>query len=240
MLVWPNQSLGLTAEPWAHNKKQTAARGLLSMNRRSSAGHWGLTWTLAATAATRYGGRKVTVPTPTDPLEAIKVQLAFLYVAREELSEARRFAGAILKRVHVTDGGEHSTLEAKALDIALIVTYARPFTRNYGFNQVSIILSQAVQQLSTEQTEIHIRAIQLRDREYAHMDAQPLDVQVHFDNMFEFSKAVTREPLDPEFLDGIIRTAGILLEFINRQIDILRQEYRDAGGDVDSLEGSIE
>ena len=177
----------------------------------------------------------MTVPTPTDPLEGIKLQLAFLYVAREDLSEAIRFGGAIESGDRVIDGGQHSTHEAKALDIALIVTYGRPFTRNYGFNEVSGILNEAVKRLGPEQMEFHIRAIQLRNQEYAHMDAQPIDVQIHFDNMFEFSKAVTREPLDPPFVSGIIETAGILLEFIKSQIARLRQEYADAGGEVESL-----
>jgi hypothetical protein len=178
----------------------------------------------------------VTIPEQTVPLEAMKLKLGFLYVAREELSEAIRYAGSVRKRARAIDGGEHASLEAKAMDIAAIITYARPFKRSYGFDQVTNILHQSITELDAEQMQVHERVIRLRDQEFAHMDAEPLDVRVHFDNMFEFSKAVTREPLDAPFLNGIIATARIHIGFIESQIGILRRQYRDAGGDLEEFQ----
>lgn len=60
-------------------------------------------------------------------------ELAFLYLAIEEMKEASEYIKAILKHEWVLEGGKHASPEVRALDIALLITYSRPFSKNYGF-----------------------------------------------------------------------------------------------------------
>ena len=148
--------------------------------------------------------------------------LAFLYLAKEEFGEAIRFAGALQKKEHVIDGGEHASPVAKALDLALVITYARPFKKNYGYGTVSPLLDIAMRQFTADQRELHERIITARDEEYAHADAEVNDIQVYFDEMFTFSKCVTREPLQHFEINRLIEMCRTLTTSIDQQIQELR------------------
>jgi hypothetical protein len=159
---------------------------------------------------------------PSEPLSEKQQYLAFLYLAKEEFGETIRFAGALLNKEWVIDGGEHASLEVKALDIALVVTYSRPFKKNYGFGKVGHMLERAMQSYSDRQRELHAKIISARDREYAHADADANDVQVLFDDMFTFSKSVVREPLQSFEVKYLIEMCRELITSIDEQIAELR------------------
>jgi len=165
---------------------------------------------------------------PPDQYSEKQQHLVFLYLAKEEFSEAIRFAGALLNKEWVIDGGEHASPEIRALDIALVVTYTRPFKKNYGFGEVKPKLDRAMRSYSNQKRELHNRFISMRDREYAHADSDAHDVQVHFDEMFEFSKLVTREPLQPFDIKVLIEMCRNLITSIDEQIEELRSELNNA------------
>jgi hypothetical protein len=149
-------------------------------------------------------------------------RLAFLYLAKEEFGEAIKFAGALLKKKWFVDGGEHSSYEARALDIAIVITYSRPFKKNYGFGTVDLIMNRAMNKFTRSQRELHEIIINARDREYAHADAEANDIEVYFDDMFAFSKRVTREPIQQFEIKLLIEMCRILITSINEQINEVR------------------
>jgi hypothetical protein len=167
-----------------------------------------------------------------DQFSEKRQHLAFLYLAKEEFSEAIRFAGALLNKNWVIDGGEHASPEVKALDIALVVTYTRPFKKNYGFGKVKPLLERAMHSYSNQKYELHNRIINIRDHEYAHADSEANDVQVHFDEMFEFSKRVTREPLQPFDIRVLIEMCRNLIASIDEQIEECRSALNNANSDI--------
>jgi hypothetical protein len=154
-------------------------------------------------------------------------RLAFLYLAKEELGETVRFAGALLKKEWCIDGGEHSSPESKALDIALVITYSRPFKKNYGFGTVAPLMNRAMDNFTPNQLELHDRIINARDREYAHADAEANDIEVYFDDWFAFSKCVTREPLQQFEIKSLIEMCRILIVSIDEQINEIRSTLTD-------------
>lgn len=144
--------------------------------------------------------------------------LAFLYLIKEEFGEAIRFAGALQNKEWFIDGGEHALPEVRALDIALVITYSRPFKKNYGFGKVTAILERAMKDFESMHHELHNRIIIMRDREYAHADAEVNDVKVYFGDIFTFSKFVTREPLQRFEVLLLIDMCQMLIVSIDEQI----------------------
>jgi hypothetical protein len=161
---------------------------------------------------------------PPNSSSDIQQRLGFLYLAKEEFGEVIRYGGALLKKEWVIDGGEHASLEAKALDVALVVTYSRPFKRNYGFGDVKPMMQRAMNSYSSVQRELHDRIIEMRDREYAHADSDAHDVQVYFNELFTFSKQVTREPIQHFEIKMLIQMCQNLSTSIDEQI----VEFRSA------------
>ena len=159
-----------------------------------------------------------------EQMDQTKKRLSFLYIAREELIEARRYAAAQLKSEWFINGGQHESPEVKALDLSLIISYARPFKQNYGFGNVQDLLDEASKHFDSEETSLHDEIIALRDQEYAHSDAEANDVDIYLDDMFEYSKKVIRVPLDRTMVNHISQMVGKLVASFDKQINELRQE----------------
>jgi hypothetical protein len=167
-------------------------------------------------------------PSPPDQFIVKKQRLAFLYLMSEELGETIRFAGALLKSDWVIDGAEHSSLEVKALDLAVVISYSRPFKKNYGFDHVRDDIDQLLSQYTPEQLELHKQIIDLRDREFAHADADAQDITVYLDGLFMFMKRVTRKPLERQKVQQLIEMIRLLLNSINKQIEAIRSILNQA------------
>jgi hypothetical protein len=89
-------------------------------------------------------------------------------------------AGGFVLRLREADGAG-SPLDAvarKALQIALVVSYCRPFSINKGLGVSKTLPAEFVGRLTPEQQALHWRLKALRDQEFAHSDGGPADIQV--------------------------------------------------------------
>jgi hypothetical protein len=92
-----------------------------------------------------------------------------------DFKQAKEFAGHILKRKWQNDINETpvQSLEHRAFNTSLIVSYARPFHNNKNFKgePESCLRKQVAEVLNENEIELHDRILRLRDNVYAHSNA---------------------------------------------------------------------
>jgi hypothetical protein len=106
-----------------------------------------------------------------------------LYITQEDLSQASRFGHLILKRGS-HEGAEDDPdirLVSQALDIALIVSYSRPFTLFLGKNKRKepMLPESLLAVLDKEERILHDDLLNRRNKEYAHSDASQIEVRYY-------------------------------------------------------------
>jgi hypothetical protein len=97
-----------------------------------------------------------------------------------DFRQAKEFAEHILKRKWQQDLDETpvQSLEHRAFNTSLIVSYARPFHNNKTLKDApkSSLRKQAVEVLNEAEIELHDRILRLRDTVVAHSDGRALKV----------------------------------------------------------------
>jgi hypothetical protein len=92
-----------------------------------------------------------------------------------DFRQAKEFAGHILKRKWQNEINETpvQSLEHRAFNTSLIVSYARPFHNNMNFEDEpkSSLRKHVAEVLNENEIELHDRILRLRDTVYAHSDA---------------------------------------------------------------------
>lgn len=154
--------------------------------------------------------------------DAVKT-LSFLYVAQEELRESSEFAGILLNSGLLEQHTEEPSAEHRALDLALVVSYARLFGSNFGYGRVEENKKRALAVLNPDEANLHAAIMKLRDREYAHSDAEANDIEVHMDDMFLYSKRIVRWPLGIDQVRQLAIMSEKLMASFHSQSDELRQ-----------------
>ena len=96
-----------------------------------------------------------------------------LLLSLRDLEEAGSFVLRLRDADSPLDG-----VARKAIQIALIVSYCRPFTKNKGPGVSKTLPSEFIERLEPEQQALHSRLKDLRDQEFAHSDGGPADIQV--------------------------------------------------------------
>lgn len=148
--------------------------------------------------------------------------LAFTYIAIDELSEAHQYANALLKSGLLQEHSEDCSPAHRALDLALIVSYARPFTKCRGYGHVKPARDKALTSLSPDELELHKRIMSARDKEYAHSDADANDIIVFTDGIFQYGKRLIRSPLTATQVNQLSTMINKLMKSFNTQSEEFR------------------
>jgi hypothetical protein len=99
-----------------------------------------------------------------------------LLLSIRDLEEAGSF---VLRLRKGSDAGAAlDPVAQKALQIALVVSYCRPFSTNQGPGVSKTLPPEVIKRLTPEQRALHSRLKALRDEEFAHSDGGPADIQV--------------------------------------------------------------
>jgi hypothetical protein len=111
-----------------------------------------------------------------------------------DFRQAKEFAEHILKRKWQQDLNETpvQSLEHRAFNMSLIVSYARPFHNNKTLKGApgSSLRKQVVEVLNEAEVELHDRILKLRDTVIAHSDGRALRVFSSTDFGFNFMRVV--------------------------------------------------
>lgn len=89
-----------------------------------------------------------------------------------------------------------ATPTQNALNIAVVISYARNFKRSRGFNNIEVINSQLKQGFTKEENKLHKRMIFERDKQFAHSDASENDIKIYNEDFFSHSKRTVRHLLE--------------------------------------------
>jgi hypothetical protein len=103
-----------------------------------------------------------------------RVQLSHI-----DLLAALRFAQRLLNEGDSSGAPRLTFTEREALELALIVSYARPFKHSDNEREARATLpARFLRQLTPEQLELHRLLLSLRDHEVAHSDPGPAQLKI--------------------------------------------------------------
>ena len=107
-----------------------------------------------------------------------------LVISHFDLTEARKFLNR-LAGLHGEDAiPRHDSVQLDAYRIAVVVSYARPFSSNRGGAKVAPTLPRKLlKSFSVVERELHERVIKLRHKEFAHSDADRARVEISVQTM---------------------------------------------------------
>ncbi len=156
---------------------------------------------------------------PSEKLSSKNV-LPYLYLLRIEFWEVNDFIN-ILKNYQpfVLDVRE-STPVQNALNIAVVVSYARNFKKSLGYSSYNLINDELIKSFSTEERKFHQIVIEWRDQEYAHSDALQNDIQIDEDG--GYSRRVVRQLLEKGQLDML----KVMVNKIRDEIETIIQNIK--------------
>jgi len=109
-----------------------------------------------------------------------------LAISRGDLYDALVFANTLKRQgLHVDidelESDEFASSDdymlLRAVAIAIVVTYSRPFGHNYGEDARSTIPDSYLDCFTERQMELHRKVLQRRNREYAHSDGSRYEVR---------------------------------------------------------------
>ena len=129
--------------------------------------------------------------------------LPYLYLLRNEFWEVNDFINTLKNYQPFVLDVRESTPIQNALNIAVIVSYARNFKKSLGYSNYNLINGELIKSFSEEEKELHQMVINWRDQEYAHSDAYPNDIQIYEDG--GYSRRVVRQLLEKDQL-GMLKT----------------------------------
>lgn len=125
--------------------------------------------------------------------------LPYLYLLRSEFWEVNDFINNLKSYQPFILDVRESTPIQNALNIAVVVSYARNFKKSLGYSNYNLINEEIIKSFSTKEKEFHQIVIDWRDQEYAHSDALPNDIQLDEDG--GYSRRVVRQLLEKDQLD---------------------------------------
>lgn len=141
-------------------------------------------------------------------------RLSYLYMLRNEFWEVNDFINTLKNYKPFALDVRESTPIQNALNIAVVISYARNFKKSHGFYYNPKLNDELIKYFSNEENGLHKKIIDWRDQEYAHSDALPNDIQIYEDE--EYSRRVVRQLLEKNQL----RMLKIMVNKIRDEIEI--------------------
>ncbi len=145
--------------------------------------------------------------------------LSYLYMFSREFDEVNELILELKKcSPYQIDVAECSTIQI-ALNIAVVISYSRNFTNNYGFFYTKDINKLLFQHYTKEEVELHEIVLEKRNKEFAHSDATANNIQIFSEGDFLFGINPLRQPLEINDLSMLHEMVFKLREEVKRQID---------------------
>jgi len=121
--------------------------------------------------------------------------LSYLYMLTSEFGEVNDFINELKNYSPFKLDVCESTKIQNALNIAVIISYARNFKTSHGFCNIKEVTNVLIQDFTNQELKFHNKIITLRDREFAHSDASSNDIQIYTESIFSHSIKVVRKLL---------------------------------------------
>lgn len=148
--------------------------------------------------------------------------LSYLFLLKKEFHEVNKFINSLNNyEPHKLDVSE-TTPQQSALNIAVVISYARNFKRNLGFYNAFEINKILIQDFTDEEIKLHKQMIKWRDTEFAHSDADSNDILIDMDENFSYSLRRIRQPLEKNELDFLSSMVHKIQAQVEKQIKCLK------------------
>jgi hypothetical protein len=142
--------------------------------------------------------------------------LSYLYLIRNEFWEVNDFINTLKEHKPFSFDVRESTPIQNALNIAVVISYARNFKKNRGFIKIDGINAELIKSFTDAEKELHKKIIDWRDQEYAHSDASQNDIQIY--GASSYSRKVVRQLFEKVQLDLLKLMVNKIREQIEAQI----------------------
>ena len=149
----------------------------------------------------------------------IKNLLSYHYILEQEFQEVNDLINELKKYEPFKLDVREATPTQNALNIAVIISYARNFKKNYGFYSIEEINAQLKQNFSEVENALHKKIITERDKEFAHSDASINDIKIYSEGPFSHSGRTLRQLLEKKDLIILQNMISKIREEINDQIN---------------------
>jgi len=148
--------------------------------------------------------------------------LSYIYLLRSEFQEVNILINELKNYEPFKLDVREATPTQNALNIAVVISYARNFKRSYGFNNIEEINTQLKQDFTEEENKLHKRIIIERDKEFAHSDASANDIQIYNEGFFSHSRKIVRQLLEKNELLLLQNMVSKIRAEIDNQIKYLK------------------
>jgi len=164
-------------------------------------------------------------PLDDEFFRSAKWQLPRWYFDLGDLNQAQEFARHIIKRRWQRDKKETpvATLEHKAFNTSLIVSYARPFHNNKNLKgePPSSLRRQVEKVLSEDELKVHRRVLKLRDTVYAHSAASALRVP-----SAGYARSIVPIKLTANLSESEVRLLGKIIQKWIKYLEAERADFK--------------
>ncbi|OGU39208.1 MAG: hypothetical protein A2315_00980 [Ignavibacteria bacterium RIFOXYB2_FULL_35_12] len=144
--------------------------------------------------------------------------LSYLYLLKSEFQEVNVLINELKNYEPFKLDVREATPTHNALNIAVVISYARNFKRSYGFNNIEEINTQLRKDFTDEENKLHKRIITERDKEFAHSDASANDIQIYYREFFSHSRKTVRQLLEKNELLMLQKMVSKIRTEIDNQI----------------------
>ena len=152
-----------------------------------------------------------------DPLK--EKRLSYLYLLYSEFWEINDLINTLMNYKHFVLDVRESTQIQNALNIAVVISYARNFKSSRGFSSIDTN-AHLIKDFTSEENVLHEQMIVWRDQEYAHSDSLPNDIQVYSEG--GYSRRVVRQLLEKKQLERLKGMVNKIRYEIGNQINELK------------------
>jgi len=148
--------------------------------------------------------------------------LSYLLMVEDDFCEVNILINELKKYEPFHLDVRESTPTQNALNIAVVVSYARNFKRSFGFYYIDEINTKLMKNFSTDEKEFHKRIISDRDKEFAHSDASSNDIQIYEEGMYSYSRRTVRQLLEKKEIVILQEMVSKIRSEIENQIKYLK------------------
>ncbi len=150
--------------------------------------------------------------------------LSYLFLLLSEFQEINILINELKNYKPFELDVREATPTQNALNIAVVISYARNFKRSYGFYNIEEINYQLKQDFTEEEKKLHKRIIVERDKEYAHSDASANDIQIYNEGLFSHSRKTVRQLLEKNELLMLQEMVAKIRTEIEHKIKYLKND----------------
>lgn len=148
--------------------------------------------------------------------------LSYVYLLQSEFQEVNILINELKSYEPFKLDVREATPTQNALNIAVVISYARNFKRSYGFNNIEEINTQLRKNFTDEENNLHKRIITERDMEFAHSDASANDIQIYYKDFFSHSRKTIRQLLEKNELLLLQKMVSKIRTEIDNQIKFIK------------------